>query len=168
MKKPLLIVLTLALAGFLAACGSKNDEQVSNELKKQVLMYAQKVKFTQQSENNLSENGVFVLSYLNFALENEEKHDIFALAVSPKETNTSTLRAFMDDKEAQISPLDEQLKKFVVDSDYAAFYKLTFPFKDDAFISVRLCLAAECFELGFQKYSKSLYFRSADVDTLYN
>ena len=168
MKKPLLIVLTLVLAGFLAACGSKNDEQVSNELKKQVLMYAQKVKFTQSGENNLSENGVFVLSYLNFALENEEKHDIFALAVSPKETNTSTLQAFMDDKEAQISPLDEQLKKFVVDSDYAAFYKLTFPFKDDAFISVRLCLAAECFELGFQKYSKSLYFRSADVDTLYN
>ena len=168
MKKIFLAFSSFALAGFLVACGSKNDEQVSNELKKQVLMYAQKVKFTQSGENNLSENGVFVLSYLNFALENEEKHDIFALAVSPKETNTSTLRAFMDEKEAQISPLDEQLKKFVVDSDYAAFYKLTFPFKDDAFISVRLCLAAECFELGFQKYSKSLYFRSADVDTLYN
>ena len=168
MKKLFLAFSSFVLAGFLAACGSKNDEQVNVELKKQVLMYAQKVKFTQSGENNLSENGVFVLSYLNFALENEEKHDIFALAVSPKETNTSTLRAFMDDKEAQISPLDEQLKKFVVDSDYAAFYKLTFPFKDDAFISVRLCLAAECFELGFQKYSKSLYFRSADVDTLYN
>ncbi len=131
-------------------------------------MYAQKAKFTRFGENNTSENGVFVLSYLNLALENEEKHDIFALAISPKETNTSTLRAFMDDKEAQISPLDESLKKFVLDSDYAAFYKLEFPFKDEAFISVRLCLAAECFELGFQKYSKSLYFRSADVDTQYN
>lgn len=147
----------------LAACSAKSQQEIDAELKKQVLMYAQKVKFTRDT----NENGVLMLSYLNVVLADEEESDIFALAISPKDTNTSGLKAFMDDKEAQISPLDDELKKLVITSEYANFYKLTFPFKDDSLISVRLCLG-ECFELSFQKYSKSLFYRSADVDTQYN
>lgn len=148
----------------LAACSTRSQQEIDAELRKQVLMYAQKVKFTQDT----NENGVLMLSYLNVVLADEEESDIFALAISPKDTNTSELKAFMDDKEAQISPLDDELKKLIITSEYANFYKLTFPFKDDSLISVRLCLGAECFELSFQKYSKSLFYRSADVDTQYN
>lgn len=151
-----------------AACSAKSQQEIDAELRKQVLMYAQKVKFTHNGEQNASENGVLMLSYLNVVLADEEESDIFALVISPKDTNTSGLKAFMDDKEAQISPLDDELKKLIITSEYANFYKLTFPFKDDSLISVRLCLGAECFELSFQKYSKSLFYRSVDVDTQYN
>ena len=103
----------------LVACSAKSQQEIDAELKKQVLMYAQKVKFTQDT----NENGVLMLSYLNVVLADEEESDIFALAISPKDTNTSGLKAFMDDKEAQISPLDDELKKLIITSEYANFYK---------------------------------------------
>lgn len=157
-----------AVALFFSACADKDTEKINADLRKQVLMYAQKLKFTQQGENNLSENAVLLLSYLNLVLEDEEKNDIFALAISPKGSDISTLKAFMDENEALIAPLEDELKKYLINTDYTDFYKLTFPFKDASVIAVRLCLAAECVELSFQKYSKSLYYRSADVDTQYN
>ncbi len=170
--KPFLMPFFALLFGvsslIFAACADKNPDEINADLRKQVLMYAQKLKFTQQGENNLSENGVLLLSYLNLVLEDEEKNDIFALAISPKGSDISTLQAFVDDNEALIAPLDDELKKYLINTDYTDFYKLTFPFKDASVIAVRLCLAAECVELDFQKYSKSLYFRSTDVDTQYN
>lgn len=150
---------------FFVACASKNDEQMTSELQRQVLMYAQKVKFRQNGEN-----GVFVLSYLNPVLKNENKEDIFILAISPKESEIHNLHAFMGANEAIISPLsqDDELKKYLINSDYTSYYKFSFPFKDTSIITVKLCLLAECFELSFQKYSKSLYYRSEDVNTQYN
>lgn len=150
---------------FFLGCASKSDEQITAELQRQVLMYAQKVKFRQNGEN-----GVFVLSYLNPVLKNEKEEDIFVLSISPKESEIQNLHAFMDSNETIIRPLneDDEYKKYIINSDYTAFYKFAFPFKDASVIAVKLCLEAECFELSFQKYSKSLYYRSEDVDTQYN
>ena len=168
MKKKFALMLALNLAfGALVfmACAGKDEAQTTAALQRQVLMYAQKVKFRQNGEN-----GVFVLSYLNPVFDDESDKDIFVLAVSPKESDIKALRAFMDSNEAVIAPLDENstLKNYLIKSDYAKYYALEFPFKDASVIAVKLCLDATCFELSFQKYSKSLYFRSEDVDTLYN
>lgn len=168
MKKTLILIVALNLALcalVVTACASKDEAQITTNLQRQVLMYAQKVKFKQNGEN-----GVFVLSYLNPVFDDESQKDIFVLAVSPKESDMNALRAFMDNDEADISPLndDDMLKKYLIKSDYSAYYKFEFPFKDASLIAVKLCLEAECFELSFQKYSKSLYYRSEDVDTQYN
>lgn len=167
MKKTLILMMTLIALCVLVftACASKDEAQITTALQRQVLMYAQKVKFKQNGEN-----GVLVLSYLNPIFDDEKQKDIFVLAVSPKESDIKALSAFMDNDEAQISALGDEdtLKKYLIKSDYAAYYKFEFPFKDSSLIAVKLCLEAECFELNFQKYSKSLYYRSEDVDTQYN
>lgn len=165
-KTTLFLMLNFVLCGLVFwGCASKDEAQTTAALQRQVLMYAQKVKFRQGGEN-----GVFVLSYLNPVLDDESEKDIFVLSVSPKESDIKALRAFMDKEEAVITPLgdDDTLKKYLIKSDYASYYKFEFFFKDASVIAVKLCLGAECFELGFQKYSKSLYYRSEDVDTLYN
>lgn len=161
MMKKMILFVSL----FFIACASKSDEQIRSEIQRQVLMYAQKVKFKQDGEN-----GVFVLSYLNPALKDEKKEDIFVLSVSPKESKIEHLRAFMDVNEAVIAPLspEDELKKYLINSDFVEYYKFAFPFKDTAVLTVRLCLSLDCFELNFQKYSKSMYYRSTDVDTQYN
>lgn len=160
MKKCLLFIIVL----FFAACASKSEEQINAELQRQILMHTQKIKFKQNGEDS-----ILVLSYLTPILDKENK-DIFVLFVSPQDSKIEHLRVFMDINEARLTPLhsNDELKKYLINSDYTSYYKLSFPFKNAPVITLRLCLSLDCFELSFQKYSKSMYYRSTDVNTLYN
>lgn len=165
-KFSLILVLNLAFCSLLfVACANKNEKQSVEELKKQILIYSQKAQFIYNGESS-----VFVLSYLNPILEKESQRDIFVLTVSPKQAQIQGLTVFMDENAAEISPLneDDELKKFIINTEYSSHFKLSFPFKEAPLINVKLCLEPNCVELDFQKYSKSLYYRSVDVNTQYN
>ncbi|TQR60226.1 hypothetical protein [Campylobacter troglodytis] len=148
---------------FLTACVDKT--QSTEALKKQLLMHTQKARFTKRGENK-----IIILSYLNPILKGELKRDFFLLSLAPKQAQALNLSAFMDEQEAVITPLEEEdeLRKYLIDSTYSSHFKLDFPFKNVPKLTVKLCFEANCLELDFQKYSKSLYYRSVDVDTQYN
>lgn len=155
----------LAIFCVFVACSSKPDEQRVAELGKEILMYSKSARFTQDAENTS-----FVLFYLNPALENRDDSDIFALLITPKIEDIGAFEVLMDGTGAAVSPLnaDDELRRYIPKSDYSDFYKLSLPFKDDSVITLRLCFRGECINLDFQKYSKSLYYRSEDVDTKYD
>lgn len=155
------IFFILAMLLFLG-CSGKDEARQLTEKSREILMYSKKAKFTQNGENTS-----FVLFYLNPLLENEEDNDVFALLVTPQMPELGEFELVAEGRGAAISPMPQELLKYLPSAEYSSFYLLNFPFKDDSVITLRLCFHGECENLDIQKYSKSLYYRSEDVDVSY-
>ncbi|ELM6779801.1 hypothetical protein Q2X75_000858 [Campylobacter upsaliensis] len=159
------VVLILAL--FLASCADKNEVQKDVDLKTQTLMFAQKHKISIDELNIVA-----TLSYLNPTLDEESERDIFILSFTPYLLEFHSLKVFINHREAQVEALktNDELLKYLINNSYTKYFKVYLPsFKKENFLKVRVCsLEFACFELDFQRYPKSLYYRSEDVDTQYN
>ncbi|EAH7984618.1 hypothetical protein EP607_05630 [Campylobacter upsaliensis] len=159
------VVLILAL--FLASCADKNEVQKDVDLKTQTLMFAQKHKISIDELNIVA-----TLSYLNPTLDEESERDIFILSFTPYLLEFHSLKVFINHREAQVEALktNDELLKYLINNSYTKYFKVYLPsFKKENFFKARVCsLEFACFELDFQRYPKSLYYRSEDVDTQYN
>lgn len=138
---------------------------VADELRAQSLIHTQKQRVAQDELNS-----IFLLTYLNPILDEPSKEELFLLGITPKTDAISDIVISLDKEQSQIIPLkkDDELLKYVFTNEYSNYYKLSFKQKDTSVLKLNLCVKAQCFELSFQKYSKSLYYRSVDVDTQYN
>lgn len=159
-------ILALSLV-FLCACSSKNESIIETNLKTQTLMFSQKQKI---SHNN--ENAIVTLSYLNPVLDEASKDDVFVLSLTPSSFAFKELKIYVNNQEAKALKLDknDSVHKFLIQNEYTQFYKIIRPSSSKEYdFKVKICLEPyPCFELNLQKYSKSLYYRSEDVDTQYN
>ncbi|EAK0965832.1 hypothetical protein A0Y90_05235 [Campylobacter upsaliensis] len=159
------VVLILAL--FLASCADKNEVQKDVDLKTQTLMFAQKHKISIDKLNIVA-----TLSYLNPTLDEESERDIFILSFTPHLLEFHSLKVFINHREAQVEALktNDELLKYLINNSYTKYFKVYLPsFKKENFLKAKVCsLEFACFELDFQRYPKSLYYRSEDVDTQYN
>nr|WP_307852647.1 hypothetical protein [Campylobacter vulpis] len=162
MKK---IILIFSL--FLSACVHKNEVQKEVNLKTQTLMFAQKHKFSVADVSIVA-----TLSYLNPTLDEGSEEDIFILSFTPNSLELHNLKAFINGREAKIEALEmkDMLLKYVINNSYTKHFKISLPsFKRENALKAKICsLEFACFELNFQRYPKSLYYRSEDVDTQYN
>ncbi len=151
----------------LGACSLKNEELVNMNLKTQTLMFSQKQKFQINGKS-----AIFTMSYLNPVLDEEEQDDIFALTITPNTFEFESLEVFINNKLANKELLenDDALLKYLFDNEFSSFFKISLPsLKDEERLKAVVCFnGVNCFELNFEKYSKSLYYRSEDVDTQYN
>lgn len=164
MKKRLIL---LSCALFFSACSYKSEEQSVINLKSQTLMYAQKVNFVYKDTASAA-----VISYLNPVLDNKSQKEIFVLSFLPDvgidEKNISVL---IEGRKAQVKLLqkDDELFKYLIKSDYASYYKITLDTTiNKTILRLNSCFENQCFDLNFQKISKSVYYRSEDVDTQHN
>ncbi|MGH2327887.1 hypothetical protein ACRCD5_06155 [Campylobacter taeniopygiae] len=150
---------------FFSACSMKDPAIVDTNLKTQTLMFSQKYKITQ---NNLS--AIATMSYLNPVLDHASDDDIFAFTLTPDSFKIDKLEIFLNNKKARVRELDSSFLKYLLQNNYTKYLEVTLPsIKMENFIKARICLNhLPCFELNFQKYPKSLYYRSEDVDTQYN
>ncbi|MBZ7939344.1 MULTISPECIES: hypothetical protein [Campylobacter] len=150
---------------FFSACSMKDPAIVDTNLKTQTLMFSQKYKITQ---NNLS--AIVTMSYLNPVLDHASDDDIFAFTLTPDSFKIDKLEIFLNNKKARARELDPSFLKYLLQNNYTKYLEVTLPsIKMENFIKARICLNhLPCFELNFQKYPKSLYYRSEDVDTQYN
>ncbi|EKL2499235.1 hypothetical protein PQ338_000869 [Campylobacter coli] len=159
-------IYTLALAMLVfSACSLKEEAVMDANLKTQTLMFAQKYKITQDKMN-----AIITLSYLNPILDKASEGDIFALTITPDTLKIENLEIFINERKANIEELDEEFFKYLIQNRYTRYLKITLPsVKKEDKITAKICLNhLPCFELNFQKYPKSLYYRSEDVDTQYN
>ncbi|EGK8255125.1 hypothetical protein IO478_000615 [Campylobacter coli] len=159
-------IYTLALAALVfSACSLKEEAIVDANLKTQTLMFAQKYKITQGKLN-----AVVTMSYLNPVLDKASQDDIFALTLTPDTLKIETLEIFINERKAKIEKLDKEFLKYLIQNHYTQYLKITLPsIKEENKIAAKICLnQLPCFELKFQKYPKSLYYRSEDIDTQYN
>ncbi|WP_276882948.1 hypothetical protein [Campylobacter cuniculorum] len=151
----------------LSACSLKNEQIVATNLKTQTLMFSQKQKI-----NIDGKNAVFTMSYLNPVLDLDSKDDVFALIVTPNTLDFKNLEVFVNNKLANIKFLDsnDELLKYLIDNQFSQYFKISLPsVKSEDRLKTIVCFeGVNCFELNFEKYSKSLYYRSKDVDTQYN
>lgn len=156
------VILSALLLG---ACSLKDKAVVDANLKSQILMFMQKYKITQDKMN-----AIITLSYLNPILDKTSKDDILALSVTPNTLKIQNLEVFINNKKANIEKLDEAYLKYIIQNNYTDYFKISLPsVKEETKIVAKICLnQLPCFELNFQKYPKSLYYRSEDVDTQYN
>lgn len=156
------VILSALLLG---ACSLKDKAVVDTNLKSQILMFMQKYKITQDKMN-----AIITLSYLNPILDKTSKDDILALSVTPNTLKIQNLEVFINNKKANIEKLDEAYLKYIIQNNYTDYFKISLPsVKEESKIVAKICLnQLPCFELNFQKYPKSLYYRSEDVDTQYN
>lgn len=156
------VILSALLLG---ACSLKDKAVVDTNLKSQILMFMQKYKITQDKMN-----AIITLSYLNPILDKTSKDDILALSVTPNTLKIQNLEVFINNKKANIEKLDEAYLKYIIQNNYTDYFKISLPsVKEETKIVAKICLnQLPCFELNFQKYPKSLYYRSEDVDTQYN
>ena len=161
--KKMVLILTL----FLASCADKSGVQKEVNLKTQTLMFAQKHKFSVEGLSIMA-----TLSYLNPTLDEGSEEDIFILSFTPNALEFRNLKVFINNKEAKIEALKENdvLLKYLIENSYTKYFKVNLPsLKEETLLKARVCsLNFECFELDFQRYPKSLYYRSEDVDTQYN
>ncbi|WP_417904182.1 hypothetical protein ACD570_04865 [Campylobacter sp. LH-2024] len=150
---------------FFSACSIKDPIIVDTNLKTQTLMFSQKYKI---SQNNL--NAIVTMSYLNPVLDYSSDNDIFAFTLTPDSFNIDSLEIFLNNKKADIKELDPSFLKYLLQNNYTKYLEATLPSeKAENFVKAKICLNhLPCFELNFQKYPKSLYYRSEDVDTQYN
>ena len=150
---------------FFNACSIKDPIIVDTNLKTQTLMFSQKYKI---SQNNL--NAIVTMSYLNPVLDYSSDNDIFAFTLTPDSFNIDSLEIFLNNKKADIKELDPSFLKYLLQNNYTKYLEVTLPSeKAENFVKAKICLNhLPCFELNFQKYPKSLYYRSEDVDTQYN
>lgn len=146
------------------ACSNKSEQQIKADLKTQTLFYTQKKKI----KSDL--NAILVMSYLNPVLSYKSQDEIFALTLSPKEFKLDSLEIFLAGEKGQITELKPQneFSDFLIDNPYARYFKVSFTQKELQTLKPEVCINLHCFELNFQKYSKSLYYRSVDVDRSYN
>ncbi len=159
--------ILLLSALLLGACSLKDEQVVAINLKTQTLMFSQKQRF-----NKDGKNAVFTLSYLNPVLNVEDKNDLFALVITPNTFEFETLEVFINNKLAKIQALEpnDELLKYLIRNEFSRYFKISLAsVKNEDKLKAVVCFnGTECFELNFEKYSKSLYYRSEDVDTQYN
>ncbi|MCW1360126.1 hypothetical protein [Campylobacter sp. US33a] len=156
-----ILILSIVL---LSAC-SRESINYTN-LKAQTLMHTHKQKL---SKDHLS--GIASLSYLNPVLDYKSKDEIFVLALAPKEFEHKKMEVFINNNKAQITPLEhnDELLKYLINNEYSNYYKVSISNQNNITLQAKVCLQdLPCFELNFQKYSKSLYYRSIELDTQYN
>lgn len=160
--KIFILVLILFLFN---ACSLKDDKITEINLKIQTLMFSQKKKI---DDGKLS--SVITISYLNPVLDEKAKEDEFALQITPNTFNIDHLKVYINDKEAMISKIDKNSKylKYLFQNEFTSYFKFSLPSnQNETNLKIKICLN-HCFELNFQKYPKSLYYRSEDIDTQYN
>ncbi|WP_300702274.1 hypothetical protein [uncultured Campylobacter sp.] len=153
----------ILIALFFISC-SKNDIVIA-DIKAQTLIYTQKTKFSYGSFNY-----ILSLSFLNPVLDEYNKNDVFALFIAPS-FDVSNLQVFIDDEKVSLEPIenDDILLKFLIQNEYAKHYKINATKKDTDPIIAKICSNIfTCFELSFQRYSKSLYYRSEEDDIQHN
>ncbi|TKX32492.1 hypothetical protein [Campylobacter aviculae] len=150
---------------FFSACSMKDPVVVDTNLKTQTLMFSQKYKITQDKLN-----AIVTMSYLNPVLDNSTQDDVFALTLTPNTFKIQNLEVFINHRKAKIQELDQELFKYLLQNNYTKYFKVSLPgIKTENIIKAKICLNhLPCFELNFQKYPKSLYYRSEDIDTQYN
>ena len=157
-------IFILSLFLIFSACSLKNEEQKIANLKTQTLIFSQKQKITQNNTN-----AVVTMSFLNPVLDEESNDDIFAFLLTPN-IEIQNLEIFINNKKAKIENLDEKFYKYILQNKYTNYLKISSKAnKEESKLRVKICLnSLPCFELNYQKYPKSLYYRSVDVDTQYN
>ncbi|MBZ7935934.1 MULTISPECIES: hypothetical protein [Campylobacter] len=150
---------------FFSACSMKDPAIVDTNLKTQTLMFSQKYKITQ---DNLS--AIVTMSYLNPVLDYASDDDIFAFTFTPDSFKIDKLEIFLNNKKAKVQELDPFFMKYLLQNKYTKYLEVTLPsVKTENFVKAKICLNhLPCFELNFQKYPKSLYYRSEDIDIQYN
>ncbi|TQR34718.1 hypothetical protein DMB92_01805 [Campylobacter sp. MIT 99-7217] len=164
MKKRSIFFLFL-ISYLFCACSNKNQEETLKNLRHQALFYTQKNKILEKDLN-----AVLIMTYINPVLEEYEKDEIFVLSLAPKEFEIHSFDIYMGSEKAKIEPIQEnnELLKYFITNTHAKYFKASFSNKDLQTLKTKICINSQCFELNFQKYSKSLYYRSEDVDTQYN
>lgn len=158
------ILFCICLSLVFLAC-SKNDNIIAN-LKSQTLIHTQKAKFTY-----LNTNYIITLSFLSPVLDRYKDDDIFAIFIAPNDFDISNLQVFINSNLVEIQPIekDDELLKYLIQNEYAKYYKFSAKNNASETISAKICSNIfTCFELSFQRYSKSLYYRSKDENTQYN
>ncbi|MCV3551949.1 hypothetical protein L8X40_05365 [Campylobacter sp. CNRCH_2013_0855] len=164
MKK---IYMIIFLTLIFTACSNKTQKQSEINLKSQTLMYAQKINF------NYKDNRVVaLLSYLNPVLDEKSQQEVFVLSFLPNiNINQEQISILINGEKTNLKVLDQndELFKYIVKSDYASYYKITLDeLVQKPILQLDLCFENQCFELKLQKISKSVYYRSEDVNTQYN
>ncbi|QOR01885.1 MULTISPECIES: hypothetical protein [unclassified Campylobacter] len=164
MKKLFTIIL---LAFVFNACANKTQEQSTVNLKSQTLMYAQKINFNYKNNRTVA-----LLSYLNPVLDEKSQKEVFVLSFLPSiHINQDQISILINGEKTTISALkpNDELFKYIIKSDYASYYKITLDeLIQKPILQVYSCFENQCFESKFQKISKSVYYRSEDVNTQYN
>ncbi|ASQ30159.1 hypothetical protein CAV_1741 [Campylobacter avium LMG 24591] len=158
------ILFCICLSLVFLAC-SKNDNIIAN-LKSQTLIHTQKAKFTY-----LNTNYIITLSFLSPVLDRYKDDDIFAIFIAPNDFDISNLQVFINSNFVEIQPIekDDELLKYLIQNEYAKYYKFSAKNNASETITAKICSNIfTCFELSFQRYSKSLYYRSKDENTQYN
>ncbi|EAJ5681842.1 hypothetical protein BXA13_05905 [Campylobacter lari] len=164
MKK---IYMIIFLTLIFTACSNKTQKQSEIDLKSQTLMYAQKINF------NYKDNRVVaLLSYLNPVLDEKSQKEVFVLSFLPNiNIKQEQISILIDGEKTNLKDLDknDELFKYIIKSDYASYYKITLDeLVQKPILQLDLCFENQCFELKFQKISKSVYYRSEDANTQYN
>ena len=157
-------ILFLSALFFLTAC-AKNEENIKANLKAQTLMYTQKNKI-----NIMQNSAIVTMSYLNPVLDNTPKDENFVLSIAP-DFDFKIKEITINGKKTSIDKIgkNDEILKYLISNDFTRYYKITSPLQKDNTLKVNICLENyPCFELSFQRYSKSLYYRSANIDTQYN
>ncbi|EAI7253178.1 hypothetical protein CK573_05975 [Campylobacter lari] len=162
-KNYMIIFLTLIFT----ACSNKTQKQSEIDLKSQTLMYAQKINF------NYKDNRVVaLLSYLNPVLDEKSQQEVFVLSFLPNiNIKQEQISILIDGEKTNSKALgqNDELFKYIIKSDYASYYKITLnELVQKPILKLDLCFENQCFELKFQKISKSVYYRSEDANTQYN
>ncbi|EGK8084469.1 hypothetical protein IO401_000704 [Campylobacter lari] len=163
--KKIYVIIFLTL--IFTACSNKTQKQSEIDLKSQTLMYAQKINF------NYKDNRVVaLLSYLNPVLDEKSQKEVFVLSFLPNiNIKQEQISILIDGEKTNLKALDknDELFKYIIKSDYASYYKITLDeLVQKPILQLDLCFENKCFELKFQKISKSVYYRSEDANTQYN
>ncbi|MCH5335962.1 MAG: hypothetical protein J1D99_00945 [Campylobacter sp.] len=158
------LFLSLFLLG---ACSLKDEQVVATNLKTQTLMFSQK-----QKVDINGTSAIFTMSYLNPVLDLKSKDDVFTLTITPNTLDIEKLEVFVNNKLANIELLsaNDELLKYLISNEFSDYFKISLPsVKSETSLKTIICVNETiCFELNYEKYSKSLYYRSEDVDIQYN
>lgn len=161
MKKIIVFIICLFTIN---GCGKNNN--MTYNLKAQTLM------FTQKKKINLNDlNYIITISYLNPVLDNVPTEENFVLSIAPLDEKLKIKSISINSKKANIKTIkkDDEILKFLISNDFTKYYKIISPLQKSEIVVVNVCFEKfPCFDLNFQKYSKSLYYRSVNIDTQYN
>lgn len=148
---------------FFVSCASKSefDERLSAES----LFYTQKIRFANEETNTL-----LLVTYLNPVLEYKSDEELFLLSIVPSEFSLSDFSVQINSQKPLASELEknDELLRYTIKNEFAKNYKLSIAPSAARQFLVEICLNERCEKLNFEKYSKSLYYRSINVDTQYN
>lgn len=148
---------------FFSSCASKSE--FDDRLSAESLFYTQKIRFVGEETNAL-----LLLTYLNPVLEYKSEEELFLLSIVPSEFSLSDFVVQINLQKPLASELgkDEELLRYTIKNEFAKNYKLSIALSGARQFLVEICFNERCEKLSFEKYSKSLYYRSIDVDTQYN